>query len=243
MKDLFTAALALWNEAFPGEDPAFTDALFSLGYPDCFHYLLCEGELACMLFALPYPIVTEQGPRDARYLYAVATAKAHRGKGFAKKLLQQFVSKGQPVFLRPMSPSLFDFYQKAGLSPLSPYLELSGIAGSDTQGITDLSPREYLAARERFLTPPYCRMTPEFLSIAYLGGGAIGADGHFAALYERRGERILFKEWWGDPELAPGATAYLGASAYTLRKTAPDGTPFGMGCGVAKNIAFLAALD
>ena len=109
MKDLYAAARHLYEQAFPGEDVAFTDALFSLGFPDHLVAMSENGELCSMLFALPYPIITEKGPVTAHYLYAVATAKEHRGRGFAKKLLRRVASRGTPVFLRPMSPSLFDF--------------------------------------------------------------------------------------------------------------------------------------
>ncbi len=243
IEKLYTAAKALWNEAFAGEDPAFTEALFALGFPTHFRAICEDGAPVCMLFALPYPLMTEQGPVEARYLYAVATAKAHRGKGYAKHLLREVMAEGVPVFLRPMSPSLFDFYKRAGLSPLSPHSELCGVAGGDPTGISALSPEEYLALRDTYLKPPYCRMTPAFLALAYLGGGAIARKGQFAALYERRGDKILFKEWWGDPAFAPDATAYLGAREFCLRRADPAGTPFGMGHGLAPETVFLTALD
>ncbi len=237
-------ALALWREAFPGEDDAFTDALFALGFPDFCHGIFEDGQLVCMLFALPYDVVTSEGVLPARYLYAVATAKAHRGKGYAKQLIAEVAAQYSRVFLRPMSPSLFAFYARAGLSPLSPHSELCGVAGTERTGVRDLSPTEYIAARDAFLTPPYCRMTPDFLRLAYLGGGAVtDTEGRFVALYERRGEQILFKEWLGDVAHAPRATAYLGGEHFCLRRTDAAGTPFGMGHGLAAETVFLVAMD
>ena len=244
MKDLYKLSRALYNEAFPGEDERFTEALFALGYPK---HLVAMGEgseLASMLFALPYQIVTKDGTKDANYLYAVATAKAHRGKGYAKKLLKRTAARGLPVFLRPMSPSLFDFYRDAGFTPFSPYREWQGEAeDGDTAGFTVLSKEEYLAARDGFLQPPYCRMTSEFLSLSFSLGGAVALDGRFAALYEKAEDAVLFKEWWGDPALAPRAAKFLGAAEFTARTPDKNGTPFGVGVGVPEGTVFLAALD
>ena len=49
MKDLYTAAKRLYNEAFPGEDAAFTDALFALGFPRYLEGLSDKGTLCSML--------------------------------------------------------------------------------------------------------------------------------------------------------------------------------------------------
>ena len=244
MKDLYKLSRALYDEAFPGEEECFTEALFALGYPN---HLVAMGEgkdLASMLFALPYNIVTKEGEILANYLYAVATAQAHRGKGYAKKLLKRVADRGTPVFLRPMSPSLFDFYKSAGFTPFSPYREWQGDAEmGDTDGFKPLSKAEYLAARDGFLQPPYCRMTSEFLSLSFSLGGAIGLDGQFAALYEKENDTVLFKEWWGDPSLAPRAAAFLGATKFTARTPDKNGTPFGVGVGIPEGTVFLAALD
>lgn len=244
MKDLYQLSRVLYDEAFPGEDEKFTEALFALGFPQ---HLVAMGEgseLASMLFALPYDIVTEQGRTQANYLYAVATAKAHRGKGYAKKLLRRVAERGVPVFLRPMSPSLFDFYKAAGFTPFSPYREWQGKSQEgDLAGFASLTKEEYLAARDGFLQPPYCRMTADFLSLSFSLGGAVGLDGRFAALYERDGDTVFFKEWWGDATLAPQATGFLGATKFVARTPDKDGTPFGVGIGIPAGTVFLAALD
>ena len=244
MKDLYKLSRALYDEAFPGEEECFTDALFALGFPQ---HLMAMGEgkdLASMLFALPYDIQTKDGKMPAHYLYAVATAKAHRGKGYAKKLLKRAAACGTPVFLRPMSPSLFDFYKDAGFTPFSPYREWQGeAADGDTTGFAPLSKEEYLTARDGFLQPPYCRMTADFLSLSFSLGGAVGLDGRFAALYEKSEDTVLFKEWWGDPTLAPQAAKFLGATKFTARTPDKDGTPFGVGVGIPEGTVFLAALD
>ena len=243
MQDLYTAARALYNEAFPGEPESFVDALFALGYPQ-YLFTECEqGELASMLFALPYAIVTEAGERDARYLYAVATAKKFRGKGHARRLLARVAAMGTPVFLRPMSPSLFDFYKSAGFTPFSAHSECRGDAAGEIDGITHLDERAYLAVRDTLAPLPYCRPTPSYLALSFAFGGAVCKAGEFAALYEIDGDTVLFKEWWGDTKSIPRVAKFLGAAHYCARYPDKNGAPFGMGVGIPDGCRFLAALD
>ena len=86
-------------------------------------------------------------------------------------------------------------------------------------------------------------MTKEFLSLCFSIGGAVGEAGKFAALYEKDGDRVLFKEWWGDPSHAPRAAAFLGAARFEARFPDKNGTPFGVGINVPEDTVFLAALD
>lgn len=247
MKDLYAAARALYMEAFEGEDPRFVDALFAKGFPRHLVAMGDGGKLVSMLFALPYPIQTEQGLIDAHYIYGVATAKEYRGKGYAKRLLAEAASHGTPVFLRPMSPSLFNFYADAGFTPFSPYAVQTGdVTQADSAactGIQRLSPTAYLTLRDARVARPHCRMSEDFLSLAYLDGGAIGAYRRFIALFEKQGDTVIFKEWFGNVADAPRAAAYLGALHYEVRYPDASGTPFGMGIGVPDGTVFLSALD
>lgn len=245
MKDLYTAARSLYLEAFEGESPAFADALFAMGFPQHLVAIGDRGKLVSMLFALPYPIVTGEGVREAYYVYAVATAREYRGKGYAKRLLAEVASRGKPVFLRPMSPSLFDFYKSAGFTPFSPFEECEGEAFANGTALpfTHLTPDGYLAARDGLLDAPYCRMTREFLALAFRYGGAISLGTRFAALYERHGATVLFKECLGDRSLLPDAAAFLDATRYHARFPDKSGTPFGVGIDVPDGCTFLAALD
>lgn len=250
MEKLYHGCRALFDTAFPGEDPAWCDALFDMALPDCLRVIEKEGAPLAMLLAIPYPIVMADGTReDARYLYAVATDPAARGQGLATRLLREVMAEGRPVFLRPMSPSLFDFYKKAGLFPVSPVQTLSG--ESDPTEMCELpralSPRDYLAARAAWLKPPFAEPTEAFLSLGFRFGGALALDGRFAAYYERHGEEIYFKEWLGDTEFAPRVAAYLGAARYKLRtpcgENDPDAAPFAMAAGAPCALSMLIALD
>ena len=244
MAELEKNCRALYEEAF-GISPSFDDALFRYAMPQYLR-VIAEGDAPrSMLFSIPYALVTENGKEEARYLYAVATAKDHRGKGLAKALLKRVIAEGQPLFLRPSSPSLFAFYQAAGLTPVSPVQVLTGEAEQNGEALPlkSLSPTAYLAAREAFLKPPYAVPTADFLALGYLDGGALALAGEFVAFYEMRGDRALFKEWLGNTAFAPRVAAYLGANRYELRTPCAEGTPFGVAANCPKDLAFLIALD
>ena len=232
---------ALYMQAFAGEEPAFCDALFSAYYPRHVVTATEEGRVASMLFSIPYPIVLGETVCEARYLYGIATHPDLRGRGHARRLIAAEAA-AHPVFLRPMTPSLFRFYEKAGLSPFSPLAFLRGDAADGALSVRHLTPAQYLEARDARLRPPFARMSERFLSLVCSYGGLIEAEGALA-LYDTVGDTVTFKEWWGDPEIAPRLAAKLGAAHYELRSPAPDGAPFGMMAGLPPETVFLAAMD
>ena len=235
--------IALYNLAFPGEPEAFTSAMFDRFYPDCIRTICENGKPISMLFSIPYPLLTEQGEQEAHYLYAVATHPDHRGKGLAARLLREEAQR-YPVFLRPMTPSLFDFYKKVGFLPISPLCECEVTASNDAKGACRLlTATEYRAARAAFAPMPTCAPTEAFLSLYENGGGFVACGRNAVALYEKQDALILFKEFWGDTALAPHMAGFLGGKQAKLRYCHKDGTPFGVGVGIPAMTAFLAALD
>ena len=242
MDQNYAACRALYETAFPGELDAFTDALFALCYPRYLRVIEDRGTVASMLFSIPYPVQTQNGVCDARYLYAIATHPAHRGKGYARELIAREAAE-HPVFLRPMQPSLFDFYARAGLKPFSPIRVEHGKATGEAGSARMLSPDEYLAARDALSPPPCCRMTADFLRLAQVTGGMAGDPAVAVALFDRAQDLVIFKEWWGDTDFAPRLAAFLGAARYELRLPDPDGSPFGMMAGLPDDTLFLAAMD
>ncbi len=242
MDALLTACMQLYDMAFPGEPEAFTRAMFDRYAPEYLRTICENGEPISMLFSIPYPIITENGTLDARYLYAVATHPDHRGKGLAKRLLLQEAAE-HPVFLRPMSESLFDYYGKVGFSPFSPIEITTGDAAAPSGAERILSPDAFLKLRDSLAPLPHCRPTEAFLSLYEKGGGTVAHGSDAAALFERTDGGILFKEYWGDPVFAPRLAAFLGGERFELRRFAPNGKCFGVGIGVPLGTAFLAALD
>ena len=244
MEQLYAACRALFDSAFGSEPRLWNDALFGFASPRYLRVVREGDKPLSMLFSIPYAVKTQNGVVPARYLYAVATDPAYRGKGLAKQLIREEIKKGEPVFLRPSSPSLFSFYEKAGLSPLSPVKTVEGEAqAGDVLGVEHLDINAYLAAREAFLPLPFAVPSKEFLSLGFLLGGAVCKAGEFAAFYERHGDLVYFKEWLGNLDFAPRVAAFLGGVRYRLRTPDVDGEPFGTGAGLPRELAFSIALD
>ena len=244
MEQLMLACRTLFDHAFGSEPRAWNDALFRFASPRYLRVIREGNKPLSMLFSIPYAVKTKDGTIPARYLYAVATDPAYRGKGLATQLIREEAGRGEPVFLRPSSASLFSFYEKAGLSPLSPVKTVEGEAvAGDLAGLTHLDVDAYLAARKLFLKVPFAVPSREFLSLGFLLGGAVCKKGELVAFYERHGDLIYFKEWLGNLDFAPHVTAFLGGTRYRLRTPDKAGEPFGVGVGLPREIAFSIALD
>lgn len=240
---LYEGVRSLYEGAFAGEDARFTDALFRAYFPHALRTIEADGKPVSMLFSIPYPVVIGERVLDARYLYGVATDPAYRGRGYAKALIER-EAREHPVFLRPMSEGLFAFYRGAGLCPFSPIATSEGTARAAT-GLAApqaLTAEAYLALRDGRAPHAHCRMTEQFLGVATTTGGMLSC-GDAIALYDREGDTVLFKEWWGDTAIAPHVAAALGATRYTLRVPDGRGTPFGVMQGLPQDAVFLAAMD
>ena len=125
----------LYNASFGEEDSAFENELFEKCYKYC-KYLEKDGRIVSICFALPCKI----GERNAKYIFAVTTAKEFRDKGYAKELLEQIkVENDALLILRPVNEGLIDFYKQLGfleftaknqisefvVEPLAEYAELA----------------------------------------------------------------------------------------------------------------------
>ena len=108
----FPGIAALWQEAF-GDSPEAVNAFFAY-FPDCRSYVAEEdGGIVSMVHALPRTLSPNI---PTAYLYAVATAKTHRGQGLCRRLIAfseaELGKIGiQTTVLTPGEPSLFRFYE------------------------------------------------------------------------------------------------------------------------------------
>lgn len=118
-KEDLTQVIDLWNECFKVEKD-FTDYFFSKVYDnDKTLVIKDEGKIVSMLQMLNF----KSSLGGATYIYGVATAKTHRKKGLADKLLMKSfeISKKQGdkfSILIPENESLFGFYEKYDYKPL-----------------------------------------------------------------------------------------------------------------------------
>lgn len=114
----------IWIEAF-GDEKEYVDFYFTNRFceTDMLVYLL-DGEPVSMISMLPaYLRVSTDSEnvkvtgmrRSIRYIYAVATLIAYRGRGYARKLIEEAYRILQvPLVLEPATEQLFQYYQHMG---------------------------------------------------------------------------------------------------------------------------------
>ena len=144
------AITALWGEAF-GDGPEAVSFFFE-SFPDCLSFVAEEqGEIAAMVHALPQTLSPDI---PAAYIYAVATAKAHRGRGLCRQLMNfaetDLRRRGAACcVLTPGEPSLFRFYEKQG------YEAAFTRTRNPFPGGEPISAADYARRREQILTVPH----------------------------------------------------------------------------------------
>lgn len=110
---------ALWMEAFQ-DSPEGTDHYFANRFRPEGMLVLEEGMgIPGMLSMLPIQLVQGEQAFPARYLFAIATAISHRGRGISSRLiehaLKQVKADGDAAaMLVPAGEDLFRFYGKRG---------------------------------------------------------------------------------------------------------------------------------
>ncbi len=107
-------AVELWHEAFGDNEDYIRFFLDTHGSCRCL--TLTEGE---ELVSTLYLIDGELCARQGYYLFAAATFKKHRGKGYMASLLKKaedFAKQNEKSFIAlvPAEPSLFSYYSKFG---------------------------------------------------------------------------------------------------------------------------------
>ncbi len=108
----------IYREAFSDEDTEFEEKLFK----HCGGYiksLEVDGSTVSMLFALPCKLKIGNTERNGSYIFAAATLKSARGKGYMSRLIDYVSSQENGfLFLRPANESLIEFYKKLGFSEI-----------------------------------------------------------------------------------------------------------------------------
>jgi len=223
----------LWQEAF-GDSMEFIEGFFCTGYsPSRCRCLTVDNKIAAALYWFE---VTYAGQRFA-YLYAVATARAHRGKGLCRKLMEQthrdLAKLGYAgAILMPAGPGLRGMYAKMGYRECSPLEEFSCRAG-DAVDVRAIDAKEYTQLRRAFL--PEGGLIQEGENIAYLQTYAAlyaGNDFLLAAVHEA--DRLFGVELLGNKAAAPGILKAMGYERGTFRVPGA-GVPFAMAIGLKEN--------
>ena len=148
------AAEELWTDIF-GDGPEFQREFYRLCAPQGPLVLAEDGELRAMLALPELALVLADGTRlRAGYIYALATAPAHRGDGWASMLMETAAGLARQRGLDclvtvPAEPGLFGFYGRHGFQP-GFYLREMGAEPVPAR-LEELSPEGYAALREGLL--------------------------------------------------------------------------------------------
>ena len=239
------ALKALWKQAFGDEDAAI-DAFFTTAYtPEGVFVLREDGQVRAMACWLPATICWDRRGWRAAYLYAVATDREARGRGYCGKLLAFAAGFLEPrgvkaLLLVPGEPSLRQFYRKHGYEDFST-VDLAELNAIPAAGEAEwIEAPGYLELREQFLASRAYVSSPvpvlEFqnaLARVY-GGGLLhltqgDREGCACVAKDGQGRAILYELLWPGDQLegASLAAAAVGARDMLVR-TPGEGTPFAM---------------
>ena len=202
----------LWKSVFHDTDQAI-DAFFETAYsPDRCRYLEADGQIQCALYWLD----CEYTGGKLAYIYAVATAPAHRGKGMASQLLRQthnqLMELGYAGAVLKPAEGLFPFYERLGYQT-SGFIRKFRAEPAGPIPLNEVSTAAYAQLRRSFL--PADAVIQEGATLDYLSRFARFFAGENALLSVIPEEQVVL-EYLGDPRLAPGALAALGFPAQQL---------------------------
>ncbi len=211
----------LWKEAF-GDTDAFLDHFYTKAFsPDRCLCATIGGEVAAMAYWFHCG--------EYAYIYAVATAKKHRGQGISHALMAKIheilTGRGYAgCILVPGEESLRRFYGGMGYENCGGVQEFDAQAGAPLP-LRKLDLAEYAALRKQYL--PEGGVVQEGVNLDFLASWASFYEGEkalVAAIWEEG--KLLVLELLGDVLQAPGVVAALGADTGWFR--APGATPFAM---------------
>ena len=146
------ALRTLWQEAF-GDDDGFLDEFYTVAFaPDRCRCVSVEGEPVAALYWFDCQV----NGMPVAYLYAVATAAAHRGKGFCRGLMENthahlaYLGYAGAVLV-PGTKDLFDLYASLGYKTCGWISEFSCAAAEHPASLRAVDAVEFAALRRRYL--------------------------------------------------------------------------------------------
>lgn len=221
------ALRALWQEAF-GDSDEFLDLFFTTAFDtERSRCVTVDGAIAAALYWFE---CLYEGERIA-YIYAVATAKEYRGRGFCSALMEDThrhtASLGyKGSLLVPGSGALFHFYEKLGYTTCGFVSEFNCSASNVKAELRQLDADEYAKLR-RFFLPRYGVVQEnENLKFLQMQAAFYAGDGFLLAA-KREGDTLYGVELLGDAEAAPSVVRAFGCAEGRFRVPGTD-KPFAM---------------
>ena len=221
------ALRVLWQESF-GDSDEFLDLFFSTAFDTARSRCITVDRT---IIAALYWLDCSFEEKRIAYIYAVATAKAYRGRGVCSALMEDThrhaASLGyKGVILVPGSSELFRFYKKLGYTTCC-YVSEFNCAASDVKAeLRKLDAEEYARLRRVFL--PKNGVVQENENIKFLQTQAAFYAGDGFLLAARCEKDTLYGvELLGDTEAAPFIVRTLGCAKGCFRAPGTD-KPFAM---------------
>ena len=220
------ALRALWKEAF-GDSDAYLDLFFDRGYDPEKAMCVTDGETVAA--ALYWLDIDYSGGKIA-YIYAVATAKSHRGQGLCRKLMdathrilqtQGYVA----AVLVPQDAGLARMYAAMGYLPGSGIRELHCEAAQTAVPLKPVSSDTYHRLRKELLPPEGIALGQKAQALLASQAEFFAGEGILLAAV-REETKVIGLELLGDETAAPGIVAALGCREGVFRMPGDD--PFAM---------------
>ena len=208
----YNQLVSLWQEAF-GDTEEFIDGFFCTGFsPARCRCVILDGRIVAALYWMDLTC----DDRRFAYLYAVAVAKSHRGKGLCTTLMadtrDHLAFRGYDgILLVPQEEGLRKMYEKMGYRDATSVDEFLAQAG-DAPAVLQRIDREEYARLRRKLLPPGSAVEEEE-SIAFLETMAFFYRGENLLLAAHaENSKLWCPEFLGDRKDAPGVLAALRCS-------------------------------
>jgi len=215
----------LWQEAF-GDTDAFWEQFYTHGFaPDRCRCMSLDGKPVAALYW--FDCLLEGRP--VAYLYGIATAKRHRGKGLCRALLEnththlKYLGYAGEILV-PAQEELFPMYEKMGYTHTVSIQEYSVAAGQEKAELRPIGPEEFCRLRQTFL--PDGGVVQDGDGIAFLETQAEFYAGEDFLVTASREENFL-PELLGNAEKAPQILAALGMPEARIRTIGAE-KPFAM---------------
>lgn len=217
---------SLWKEAF-GDDDAFLEHFFTYGFaPDRCRCVTVDGQVAAALYWFDCSF---QG-RPMAYLYGVATAKKHRGKGLCQALAEnthahlKYLGYAGAILV-PADEKLSQMYEKFGYQVCSSVSEFVCNAASEAADLRQVDKEEYRLLRRQFL--PENGVVQEGDNLDFLETMAHFYAGEDFLVAVAHGDEFFAPEILGNEQAAPGILAALRTNQGHFRGPGA-GKPFAM---------------
>jgi len=222
-----SAFKSLWKEAF-GDSDAFLDTFFRTAFHPNRCRCIFDGERAV---AALYWFDCIYKDKTIAYIYAVATAKSHRGQGLCRKLMddthKHLTSLNyEGALLVPGSTELFEMYEKMNYKTCSTIREFHCKAKPEELQLCEISAFEYAKLRKLLLPTASVFQEKENLDFLQTQAQFYMGLGFLLAAYGEK-DTLHGIELLGDVTSAPAITYSLGYTKGTFR-TCGNGRPFSM---------------